>query len=422
MAAGARVRSRGDAQSTPLPNLAELRSAAAVRERCGMVHRWVADDRSPHFALDQGRLDSVAAYVADVTRAAYPDLEIPYHSRWRHFSAGGVDRWTALAARIAADPVERARIAVDLATVSVLLDAGAGDAWRYRERETGLAFARSEGLAVASLDMFRAGSFSADPHRPWRVDDIALGKIDAAMLARGLQVGPDNPLIGLEQRSAVLRRLAKALGDRPDLFGRASARPGNLVDYFLNIDGKRRISASTVLATLLEGLSSIWPSGLVLHGFAIGDAGRHRALRTNGGTDGIVPFHKLSQWLAYSLIEPLQWAGLEVAGLDELTALAEYRNGGLLVDLGVIRPRAPIDPQVRHDVASELVVEWRALTVALMDPLVARVRAELGLNQAFAMPHMLQGGTWSAGRKIAQALRPPAGPPPIPVAADGTVF
>jgi len=61
-----------------------------------------------------------------------------------------------------------------------------------------------------------------------------------------------------------------------------------------------------------------------------------------------VPFHKLSQWLAYSLIEPLEAAGIAVDGLGDLTALAEYRNGGLLVDLGVIRPRVPIDPAVRH--------------------------------------------------------------------------
>ena len=47
----------------------------------------------------------------------------------------------------------------------------------------------------------------------------------------------------------------------------------------------------------------------------------------------------------YSLLEPLETAGLTVVELDELTALPEYRNGGLLVDLGAIRPRAPIDPQ-----------------------------------------------------------------------------
>src|SRR5882724_8665631 len=101
-------------------NLTKLNDAAAVRERCGMVHRWAADGRSPHFALDESRLAAVAAYVADVTREAYPDLKIPYHSRWRHFSAGAIDRWSTLSARIDADPITRARAAVDLATVSVL--------------------------------------------------------------------------------------------------------------------------------------------------------------------------------------------------------------------------------------------------------------------------------------------------------------
>ena len=177
-----------------------------------------------------------------------------------------------------------------------------------------------------------------------------------------------------------------------------------------------------LLTTLLEAMASIWPSGLRLNGIAIGDAGRHPAIRTGDMTEGIVPFHKLSQWLAYSLIEPLEIAGVTVAGLDELTALPEYRNGGLLVDLGVIRPRKETDLQRRHDVYSELVVEWRALTVILMDRLLPLLRAKLGLNSGFSLPHMLQGGTWSAGRKIALKLRPPDGPSPLPVAADGTVF
>ncbi len=135
-----------------------------------------------------------------------------------------------------------------------------------------------------------------------------------------------------------------------------------------------------------------------------------------------MPFHKLSQWLTYSLLEPIEDAGLTVTGLDELTALPEYRNGGLLIDLGVICPRRPVDLQHSHQVSSEIVVEWRALTVALMDQLLDAVRRELGLDHTFTMPQMLQGGTWSAGRKIALALRPPGGPSPLPILADGTVF
>ena len=412
----------GGAKRPPAPELATLRTTVAVRERCRLVHRFVADGRSAHFTLDPGRLDAVAGYVADVTRAAYPGLSIPYHSRWRHFSAGGIDRWSALAAGIDPDPIERARIAVDLATVSVLLDAGAGDAWRYREPATGLSFARSEGLAVASLDMFRVGGFSSATRLPHRVDDVALATIDAATLARHFQAGAGNPLVGLEQRSALLRHLGTALAERPDLFGSAPARPGHLVDYCLSVAEGNRIPASTLLTALLDGLSAIWPSGLTVNGFPVGDAGRHPAVRTSDATDRIVPFHKLSQWLAYSLLEPLEHAGLAVERLDQLTALPEYRNGGLLIDLGVIRPRQPINPMIRHEVSSELVVEWRALTVALMDPLVDLVRAKLGLDATFTMAHMLQGGTWSAGRKIARELRPPDGPSPLPVAADGTVF
>ena len=89
----------------------------------------------------------------------------------------------------------------------------------------------------------------------------------------------------------------------------------------------------------------------------------------------LVPFHKLSQWLAYSLIEPLEALGIVVTGIDELTGLAEYRNGGLFIDLGVLRPRDPAVLGNAHEPGSEIVVEWRALTVALLDrlaPLGAR--------------------------------------------------
>jgi hypothetical protein len=45
-----------------LSAITKLNTAAAVRERCGMVRDWVADGRSSHFALDETRLAAVAAY------------------------------------------------------------------------------------------------------------------------------------------------------------------------------------------------------------------------------------------------------------------------------------------------------------------------------------------------------------------------
>jgi hypothetical protein len=406
----------------PAPELLALRTACAVRERCALVYTWVAEGRSPHFVLDESRLGDVATYVADVTRENYPDLGIPYHSRWRHFTAGGIDRWGELAAHLPLERAERARAAIDLATVSVLLDAGAGAAWRYREPGAGCAFARSEGLAVASLDMFRAGAFSSDPHAPCRVDAAALVALDPETLRRGFQVSAANPLVGLEGRADLLHRLGRALAARADLFGRASARPGNLVDALQRLAPDGKLGAAAILDALLDGLSDIWPSGLVVDGVPLGDAGRHPAVRTRDPTDGIVPFHKLSQWLAYSLLEPLQAAGLEVTGLDQLTGLPEYRNGGLFIDLGVIRPRRLLDSKP-HAVDSEPIVEWRALTVILIDRLLPLVRSRLGLDAAsLPLASLLQGGTWAAGRRIAQELRPPDGPPPLAIVADGTVF
>jgi hypothetical protein len=399
--------------------LIPLRSAAAVRARCAQVHDWVAAGRSRHFTLDAAKLDEAAALVADVTRASYPDLAIPHHSRWRHFSAGGRDRWAALPLA-GVETIERARVAIDLAVVSVLLDAGAGAAWSYVDNDTGLTFARSEGLAVASLDLFRAGALSCDPARPLRADATALANLTLPALAIGLQVSERNPLVGLPQRLTLLQRLGAALVARPDLFG-AAGRPGHLIDAILAAAPARRIAAADILALILDGLASIWPSGLMVDGVALGDAGYHPAVRTRDRSDRIVPFHKLSQWLTYSLIEPIEQAGVTVVEPDGLTALPEYRNGGLLIDTGVIVPRAPLDPAAAHEVASELIVEWRALTVALMDRLRDSVRRRLGLT-SFSLSQLLQGGTWLAGRTIAGRLRPPDGPPPIAVKADGTVF
>ena len=145
-------------------------------------------------------------------------------------------------------------------------------------------------------------------------------------------------------------------------------------------------------------------------------------VQTNDLTNGLIPFHKLSQWLAYSLVEPLEESGLRIVELDALTGLPEYRNGGLFVDLGVLEPKHPEVLETVHSVDSEVIVEWRALTVCLLDEIAKGVRAELGCTpETLPLSRILQGGTWSAGRALAQAKRP-GGVPPIQIESDGTVF
>ena len=150
-----------------------------------------------------------------------------------------------------------------------------------------------------------------------------------------------------------------------------------------------------------------------------GDVWRHPYANGSGASEGFVPFHKLSQWLAYSLFEPFEWAGIEVTDRDALTGLAEYRNGGLLIDSGVLRLLREDDRNVAWDVGSEIIVEWRALTVSLLDDLARLVRAELNAP-ALPLASILEGGTWAAGREMAMRLR--KGEPPLRVVTDGTIF
>jgi len=392
---------------TAEPDPDYILTAAAVRERCSLVFAAAERDETPHYRLRLDYLDDVARLVADVTRQRYPDLRVPFHSRWRHFTAGGVDRAQLVAP--GADRAEAARARIDLAIVSVLLDAGAGPEWRYREAETGQVFARSEGLGVASFRAVQAGLFSADPAQPWRVDASALAALSPEALAQAMHHRDDNALAGFAGRVALLRRLGEVARDNSTVFGR-SARLGNLYDHWRK-EGAT-IAAAEILRTLLIALGPIWP------GRPLGDCGRHRGVPG----DGLVPFHKLSQWLAYSLIEPLQDAGIAVTKIDALTGLAEYRNGGLFLDLGVVEPRDPSLVSRTLDPQEEAVVEWRALTVTLLDRLAARVRALLGKNPAeFPLVCVLEGGSWEAGRQLAFSRRP-GGSPPLAIASDGTLF
>jgi len=400
-----------------------LLTADAVRSR---AHRLLAlglEGRLPHFQIEIKKLDAVADRVIAVTRAAYPALDVPFHSRWRHFVYKGTDRFAALAAKAMwNDPAARARAEFDLAIVSVFLDAGAGAQWRYTDPKTGERIGRSEGLALASLDMFAAGAFSADDRDPLRVDATKLAQLSADDLARGFQVTADNPLVGLDGRAALLRRLGDLLAWKPDVFAKQdTARPGGLFDYLVAAHGKA-IAAPDILAALLRELGPIWPSRLSLGGVALGDCWKHRSLVTDDATSGLVPLHKLSQWLSYSLIEPLQRAGFTVSDIDGLTGLAEYRNGGLFVDASVLNLHDPLQILQAHDVASELVVEWRSLTVALLDRLADVIRGRLGMNaETLPLARILEGGTWAAGRAIAMEKRE-GGTPPITVVSDGTVF
>ncbi len=412
------------AENSTLPaSIALLRDPATIRARCQAILAAAEADQLPSYRVDLAALPALADFVAQTIRQNYPTLAIPFHSRWRHFSAGGIDRWSILAPTLQADAAERCRIRLDLAITSVLLDAGAGPDWGFAEPGHGR-FARSEGLGVASWHMFLAGGFSSDPNQPLRADAAGLEAVGAASIGKAFQVSDANPLVGLEGRAGVMQRLGGALRAAPHLFGAGgTARIGHLYDWAIATAQNGALPARTLFGAVLDGLAPIWPGRISLADHNLGDVWQHRWAGGEGETAGLVPFHKLSQWLTYSLVEPLeQEAGLRITDLDALTGLPEYRNGGLFIDGGVIIPRTEAVWTTTHQVDSEAIVSWRALTVALLDQIADLVRDQLALAKAdFPLVRILEGGTWSAGRRIAKQKRADGGPP-LKFVSDGTVF
>ncbi|KAL1863166.1 hypothetical protein VTK73DRAFT_6411 [Phialemonium thermophilum] len=486
--------SRVDLPRPPDPQLdpaGYLRSLQAVRERCSIVTQKARRNELNHFDVDMRKFPDVVSFVSNIIKRDYepPFTSIPPHGRYQHFAVGGRDRIAHLLSTFPddVDNTEKCRRLIDLFLVSVLLDAGAGTQWSYKSPENGRVYRRSEGIAVASLDMFKTGIFSSNPNNKLQVDKDGLRQLTVEKMARGLQSGPGNEMTGVEGRTQLLLRLSKALGDRKDFFGE-DGRPGNMLDYILSHPSTQASSSLivpiTVLWTvLMDGLAPIWPpSRTAINGVPLGDAWPCLAMpqptpsspsaattspnpsygpfpnttataspSPNAAAavapwESILPFHKLTQWLAYSLMQPMQSIlKIQFAGRELLTGLPEYRNGGLFVDLGVLTLRRddelrglrhyddycrrtgvrPVEVAPMFEPGDDVVVEWRGVTVGFLDMLCAELNRALAPELAgneLSLAQVLEAGSWKGGREIAEVSRPNTKEPPILIDSDGTVF
>lgn len=191
--------------------------------------------------------------------------------------------------------------------------------------------------------------------------------------------------------------------------------------------------------TLQTLLIPIWPANrTTVGGTPIGDAWPLDALRKQATADEsqtsehIQPLHKLTQWLTYSLMVPFQRIlSYRWTNADSLTALPEYRNGGLFVDLGVLSLKedtlkrgleASGSSLPLFNAGDDVIVEWRAMTLVLIDNLYSRVLARMGSGVRLSMAQLLEAGTWKSGREVAASRRPKTKSSPILIESDGTLF
>ncbi|KAH9990213.1 DUF1688-domain-containing protein [Russula compacta] len=429
-----------------------LRTLPSIRERCGRVHDLAKQGNLQYFNYHPEKEENVTDYCISIIRRDYGDnvsavstshSHTP-HGRWRHLDAGVsrvaplITQWDAL--EPPPDRKEKTKRLIDLFLVSVLLDAGAGNNWSYRDETSGQSFTRSEGLGVASFNMFKEGFFSGDIHQPHRVDAKGLEQVTTEKTAQVMQVTSDNPMVGLEGRASLLVNLSHALKSNPTFFG-AEGRPGNMIDFLESesiADGpNRRVPLAALWHALVSGLAPIWPTDrTTLGGVPLGDVWPCEALKADAQAEGdeLVPFHKLTGWTTYSLIEPIEKIlGWTFDGLEDMTGLPEYRNGGLLVDLGVLSLKPLAIPASYYPSASSpiprlppshpAIVEWRALTVIELDRIAEQIRDKLNLSkEQLTLAQVLESATWKGGREIAKEKRPESGGPPIEIVSDGTVF
>ena len=402
-----------------------LRDLSTIRERSQQLYERALNNKSPYFGIDASKIGPCCDFVLSLARESNPSLDVPFHSRWRHFSVGNIDRIDTLKQQktFPSDQKEQGRLWYELTLISVLLDAGAGNQWRYLEKSTQQHWSRSEGLAVASFDMFLSGLFSSSKTTPLQADYEGLHKISTQCIANGMQVTSENPLSGLEGRAKLINSLASVIKSKPASFANTQ-RLGGLYDHVIEHAsvGDKLIDAPKVLAIILETFSDIWPGRVSLDNENLGDVWHHSAVKGDDKTNGLIPFHKLSQWLTYSLLEPLQWQGYQIQGLEKMTGLAEYRNGGLFIDLDVIIIKDQTLRTVAQAPESEAIIEWRALTICLLDKLWQDALEKTQKSpEDFPLVSFLEAGTWKAGR-VTAFKNNPNGQPPIAIISDGTVF
>ncbi|ODN76668.1 hypothetical protein L202_05310 [Cryptococcus amylolentus CBS 6039] len=433
--------------------VAYLRSLDAVRNRSSQVYHLAVEGKLKHWNFDQAKLGDVADYCAKIIQRDFGTdyASIPPHCRRNHFITPKRNRIATLLSTPGfpppSDPLARASALTDLYLVSVLLDAGAGPDWEYIEvdeedkEKVVWKGGRSEGLAVASYNMFKDGLFSHTDNK-FQVTAEGLKNLTPKLLAKHLQVTTANPMAGLQGRTDLLINLGSALQARPDLC--PTGRPGDLIQYFGDKITDNILPLADFWSTLFELLLPIWPSRTTLPSYpdeALGDVWPCAALssaldqagagRTEG--DDLVPFHKLTQWLCYSLVEGIEsQTGWKVERGRGQTGLPEYRNGGLLVDLGALTVKAETLGEDAYPNGKEkppvlepshpAVIEWRAVTVISLDKIHEILCEKLNVDKLeLGLAQVLEAATWKGGREIAKEKREGGGPP-VEIVSDGTVF
>ncbi|KAJ1676124.1 hypothetical protein EV182_008826, partial [Spiromyces aspiralis] len=113
-----------------------------------------------------------------------------------------------------------------------------------------------------------------------------------------------------------------------------------MIDYLAEHSQGGSVAIEKLWEIIMDGFKPVWPSTRTkLDGTSLGDVWPYDGLAGDADdAQNLLPFHKLSQWLCWSISEVVVKLGcLELDNVGLLTGLPEYRNGGLFVDMDILK-------------------------------------------------------------------------------------
>ena len=345
-----------------------------IRERAWMLLAAAERGQSDHFVPSAEAIGTVAVALADSIRAddaavkgtAPPPLANLWHGMRRHQPGALAALGDALAG---GDGLERARSGADLAALHRIIEPIGLDA--------------SSPALDALVRHFAAGGWSG------RAGAVALDApgIRRALAGDGAVAIPDALMAKLAEggRRQRLEQLAAGLERAPDQLG-LDGRFGSLLEGLVAEsagsggigDSTGQIPAQLLVDRLAPLIDPITASTVRIGGSLAGDVWRHPLAWAEDRSRELVPFHSLLLALVLDLVEPLEEASAPLADLDQLPVPADRVLAAQMLRLGLVRSRHPAVARLRHPPGSDIVVELRALSVALCERLADRLRAELG--------------------------------------------
>jgi len=336
-----------------------------VRERAWMLLAAAERNQSDHFQLSPEAVDTVAVALARAIRETWGEAPPPLANLWHRLERHHPAALESLAETLRRGPggddaLERARSGADLALLHRVM--------------TPSSPAGGDPALPALVAHLAAGGCTASGAGA-RLDAPGLRRL----LANDGSLPPPEPLAQRLAEADVRRRLetlAQGLEQAPELYG-IEGRFGDLLDRLPTTNGNG-VTPQQLVDTLAPLIDPITASTVRIGGRLAGDVWRHPLAWAEDRSREIVPFHCLLLALVLDLVAPLEEAGRGLEQLDQLPVPADRALATTMLRLGLVRPRHAAVARLRHPPGSDIVVEIRALSLALAERLVDRLRAELG--------------------------------------------